>query len=210
MTAPEDPPLLDAALLDRYEALLLGQGLPFNDWTNPGLSTAKIAELAELLPLALPVEARTWWGWRDGTRPARRGWTFGPGNNCLSLAKAVEQYAASRALAKELAAEPGLFGPRSDPDFMWHPDWLPILDHGQLKTVIDCDVAEGRPSPVSFIDLVTQPEEYARHKARSVGELIGWWCLALESGAWRWDAELLHWDLDYSSLPAELDGSPFV
>jgi len=58
--------------------------------------------------------------------------------------------------------------------------------------------------------VVAQPEEYAQEKTRSFGEMIGWWCLALESGAWSWDAERLQWYADVGRLPAELDGNPFV
>jgi cell wall assembly regulator SMI1 len=122
----------------------------------------------------------------------------------------VHEYRQSRESAEHGAAEPGLSGARSDPDFMWRPGWLPILPGGQLKTAIDCDVAEGEPSPVSFIDVATQPEEYACHKARSFGELIVWWCIALERGAWQWDAEGRRWHEDARRLPAELQGSPLV
>jgi hypothetical protein len=209
-SATAEPPLLDIAQLTRYEELLLEQGTPLEEWSNPGLSEVEMAELVAPLPFALSAEARVWWGWRDGTNPARRGWTFGPGRNCLPLARAVEQYEISCQLAKELASEPGLSGPRSDPDFMWRPGWLPILDDGQLKTVLDCEVPEGKPSPVVFIDIVDQPEEYASEKMRSFGEMIGWWCLALEAGIWRWDQEQLRWHTDYKRLPEELGGSPFV
>ncbi|HEY2216591.1 MAG TPA: hypothetical protein VGH21_03785 [Solirubrobacteraceae bacterium] len=207
---PDQPPLLDQVLLARYERLLRDLGLPLNESTRPGLSDAELAALADPLPFGLPLEARAWWGWRDGTYPGRPAWVFGPGRGCLSLSRAVEMHRRSRASAHEFASEPGLVGPRSDPDFMWRPGWLPILSDGQLKTAIDCDVAEGDPSPVSFVDFVTQPEEYAQEKARSFGELIGWWCLALECGAWRWDAERLQWRADAARLPADLQGSSLV
>jgi cell wall assembly regulator SMI1 len=210
MSRSAELPLLDAALLDRYERRLRAQGVPFDDWTQPGLSEAEMAELIAPVSLRLPTEARVWWGWRDGTSPKRAGWTFGPGRNCLSLSRAVEAYASSRAAAEKGAADPGLSGPRSDPEFMWHPSWLPVLNGGQLKTVLDCDVAEGEPTPIGFVDLLTQPEEYARHKARSFGEMIGWWCLALETGAWSWDAKRLVWDEDPRVLPLELQGNPLV
>jgi len=133
MSTSSDPPLLDTALLDRYADLLRAQSLPFDDWTNPGLSEAEIAELAAPLPFALPVEARVWWGWRDGTNPAGRAWSFGPGRYCLSPSSAVQEYQRDREGAERSAADPGISGPRSDPDFMWHPGWLSIFPGGQVN-----------------------------------------------------------------------------
>ncbi len=210
MSSPSDPPLLDRSMLARYEGLLLEQGIPFRELTRPGLSEAEMAQLSAPLPMTLSSEARTWWGWRDGAGPGRPAWSFGPGRHCLSLSAAVREYWQDRQSAERIATEPGLSGPRSDPDFMWRPGWLPILPGGQLKTALDCDVAEGEPSPISFIDVVDQPEEYARHKARSLGEMIGWWCLALEVGAWSWDAQDFRWHEDDGRLPPELQGSPLV
>lgn len=201
-------PLLDEQALDHYRSLLLEVGIPFDQWTNPGLSDSQMDNVAASLPFDLPSEARTWWAWRDGASESKAA-SFGPGYYCFSLSGAVEAYGQARATARKSAGEPGLEGPRSDPDFLWKPSWLPILGPGALKTAIDCDVAEGEPSPVSFIDVAEQPEEYARHKARSMGELIGWWCCALEVGAWEWDASQFKWEVYFDRLPEDLQ-NPLV
>jgi cell wall assembly regulator SMI1 len=195
-------------MLRVFEAALRDQGVPIDDWSNPGLSADEIVRVVEPLGLRLPDEARVWWEWRDGASPGGRDRVFGPGKNCLSVEAAVAQYRQSRSVA-EKSIEPDL-PPLDDPDFLWNPAWLPIVGPG-LLIVLDCSASEpSGPVPVRFIDWQAQPEEFAQVQARSFGEMVGWWLRALETGAWRWRRSEQEWDVDHQRLDEHFRMSPLV
>lgn len=60
---------------------------------------------------------------------------------------------------------------------------------------IDRSVPEGSPSPVYFAESHGRnPDvEFAAPKARSMGEMVGWWIDAFDDGAWAYDRAADHW-----------------
>jgi hypothetical protein len=99
--------VLDAELLGELERRWRDQGWPGVDWLQPGLDDGEIDAMTSPLGLRLPLEARRWWGWRDGLvlpeDAAREQHVFGgPGFVYLSLSGAVHQYKMMRDTAKSL------------------------------------------------------------------------------------------------------------
>jgi hypothetical protein len=198
---------LSRGMLDTYEELLISQGGPVEEWFRPGLTMREINRTLAPLDLGLPLEALIWWEWHDGPVLPYRTAQPPRWRNCLSLAAAVEQYKKARSVA-ENTTEPDS-PPLNDPDFRWNPTWLPIIGRG-LMFVIDCEGGEKVPSPVKMIDWQDQPSDYARIKALSLGEMVGWWIGALENGAWQWDEVSGEWHVDRRLLDEEVRNSPLV
>jgi hypothetical protein len=193
------PPLLNPEMLQAYEERLRTIGVPINDWT-PGLTDEQMRETLAPLGLRLPAEGRTWWGWHDGSPGYGDSKLIAPpGERFLTLAEAVETYREYRKIVEELV-EPDI-PELANPDDRWSPSWLPIRGP-QLPVVIDCSVGEG-PTPLRRIDL-QDVEDSPRPRAQSLGQMVTWWIAALDSGAWRWDAERAEWSVNRELLE---DGS---
>lgn len=185
-------PLLDREMMAAYEQRLRAQGVPVDEWRVPGASDEEMDRALAPLGLKLPIEGRVWWGWHNGARPKARRKLFGPFKNCLSLDEAVAQYRQSRGIAERVAADERE-APLNDPDWAWNPTWFPIEGPGQ-PIVIDCGVADDRPTPVRMIDW-QNVEGFFKPRASSLGQRIAWWIAALEEGAWRWRPDHQTWEI---------------
>jgi hypothetical protein len=184
-----EPPPLEIALLESYAQRIRERGVPFDERVRPGLSVDEIDETMASLGLVLPLEARVWWGWRDGQKD--RGWSvFCPGHRCLSLAAAVEHYRFMREIAAD-TAEPGL-RTRETADELWDPSWFPLTE-GPACIVVDCSVEDDRPTPIRSVSFEAQMEEYWPPQARSLGEMVTWWCLAMDREVVVWDSDRELW-----------------
>ena len=166
--------------------------------------------LIEPLGLRLPTEARRWWGWHDGATLGGYAVSreLGPGRQFLSLSSAVEEYQQRRRLSVQAAQ--GSSPPMSEPDWWWHPTWLPLVDGGGPTIACECSVVEGQPCPILVVnwheaaEWIEFPEAASPVKARSFGDMVGLWLKALDCGAWRFDPSQGHWDGDYTLLdPAD-------
>ena len=65
----ESLPLLTTELLAEYEGSLRDLGVQVEGGFASGLGEAEMAAVLAPLPLELAVEARVWWGWRNGFVP---------------------------------------------------------------------------------------------------------------------------------------------
>lgn len=201
------PPVLDDQLIGNYEERLVAQGVPLGEWGRPGLTSLQMEKTVRPLGLALPTEARVWWGWHDGCPGEGRRKLLGPARQeFLSLTGAVETYRRYREVVQELVVPdiPGL----ADPDARWNRSWLPI-EGPQHPTVIDCSVVEDQPTPVRIIaleDVLGSP----RPVAASLGEMVALWVRALDGGAWCWDVEQRMWRVEPERMDEDLRRSPLV
>lgn len=178
MTA-ENPPLLTETLLRALEERLLGLGVPLEEWTNPGLTPEEVAKICGPAGVALPAEAVTWWCWRNGAVDLGQQHLLPGGRRFASLTDAIFQYQEAR----DVAVGGARHHPHHDPDRIWPPEWFP-LDKEPQHLVVDCSVAYGEPTPIRRHSFEAELSESAVVRARSFGELVSWWCSAIDGGGW--------------------------
>jgi cell wall assembly regulator SMI1 len=196
--------LLDAEQLHRFETLLREHDVPFEEWTRPGLNDADIDATTSPLGLRLPREARIWWRWRNGTIHGGRRKLPGPWHEALSLEGAVDQYRQFRQIAHNTAPD----WPQNNPDIIWHPSWLPIIRTTQ-PIAIDCDVPEDAPTPVLLVDW-QNPERFDKPRASSLGEMVAWWIVALETDVWYWNEAEGWWRTRRERLDSQMRTNPLI
>jgi hypothetical protein len=165
-------------------------------------------ELASTHSLTLPIEARTWWRWRDGIArdevlsPRER--ELGPNEVFLPLQEALEHRAWWQQRTSDLIASD-----QSDAADGWDPAWLPVARVTNGVIVCDCSVPDGSPTPIRLID-PGLGEEARMPRARSFGEWVTWWLEALDGGAWVLDEHAATWTRVWQRLRPELERSGLV
>jgi hypothetical protein len=82
--------------------------------------------------------------------------------------------------------------PDKTQDDLWDPSWFPLIGGGQ-PVAVDCSIPDGAPTPVRYVDW-ERVEDYWMPHTQSLGEMIGWWMDALDSGIWYWDRSRLTWE----------------
>jgi hypothetical protein len=198
-------PLLDGPLLVALESRWRGQGWPGLERRRRGLREKEIDAATSPLGLRLPLEARRWWGWHDGLSvapdmPRKDHELGGPGFVYLTLADAVDVYTRMRGIAKELAATSG--PDTIEADGLWHPMWFPVTEasHGGI-VACDCTDPTAMRTPIRAVHW--KNVVLGKIRARSFGEMVTWWIEAIDSGAWRYDAEVAAWRYDWERLEPE-------
>lgn len=194
---------LTPALLDDYAERLRALGAPAVERLAPGLSDAEMDATTARLDLRLPPEARVWWAWRNGilpggaTTPAERRITASA-NECLSLSEAVLESERTQRIAEQTERPLGR---------LWWPSLLPLLStpHGSL-IAIDCAMPHETASTVYYLEW----EGGILPKAQSLGEMVGWWIEAVESGAYGFDQAQARWIFDWDRLTADQRASQLV
>jgi len=189
------PQTLRLDQLETLHALWAEQGAPIADRLRPGLPDEAIDGLTEPLAVRLPVEARTWWGWHDGTKADEdNGYTgeLGPEFGFLTLAQAVREYRTMRAMFEDLwhgdTAET-----YDDPDYWWRPSWFPITNR---RGLVRCDTAVPleAPCPIYWAYSHDHDAEGLSHpRTASFGEMVSWWIEALQDGAWEYNRHENRW-----------------
>lgn len=187
--------LLSLEQLETLEARLREVDAPVIGRLQPGLSDADIDALTAPLGLELPVEARRFWSWHNGTvegRPVDR--LLGPLDLLfLTLEETVEICRSRRKIAEDVVPD--------RPEDEWRPAWFPLARHGNLA--FDCGVPPGSPSPVWNTDPWVN-DDIGTQVAASIGEVVGWWLEALDQGAWEYDARSEQWRRHFDVLPERL------
>ena len=193
MTAP----LLTTGMLDELHAAWREQGALIADGLRPGLTDTEMTALARSSQLALPVEARVWWGWHDGTNSMTGSYAVGRELLFLPLARALDLYRQQLTIAENVAeGEESL-----TPDDVWPRAWLPLSTEGNgAMMVCDCSVAEGAPTPIRHFNHEFAGES-RRVVAESLGQVVSWWLAALDSRAWTWDRNRGVWEEHHDRLP---------
>jgi hypothetical protein len=177
------PTLLDDALIEQLENRLRAASVGWLERAAPGLTDSEMDALTEPLGLSLPIEARVWWGWRNGAsqRPGEIAPAIGPGHEFISLEQAVSRCQMER----EIPATP------------WRDEWMPLFTAPPI--VCDCSVLSGEPTPVCCVDYHRDPEGKffaGDAPAQSLGELITWWIETIDNGAWTYVPEFEGWERD--------------
>lgn len=174
-------------------------GAPVRRCARLGLTGAEIDDLTAPLGLRLPVEARLWWQWHDGTEQDEKvtsidGNLVGPVHRFLRLDDAIVTYRYACALADEAAEMSGMA-----PQEWWDRSWFPVVStlHDSLISV-DCSVPAGQVSPVRSVE--ASDEDRLVIRAPSLTDVVSWWAEAMESGGWTYDAAGGHWLIDESRL----------
>jgi cell wall assembly regulator SMI1 len=183
-------------MLEELEVRWRAQGAAIAGDLRPGLEAAAIQEATAAVGVQLPVEARVWWGWHDGTSRSLTSHAIGGDLLYLTIEAAVTRYQRERAGAAA-AMQDGV-----DPQKTWPPTWFPMAARGDGAVMAcDCAVDEGAPTPIRRVHW----EKYGNHSlvpvAPSLGTVVSWWIDAIDAGAWRFDKERGLWDTDSARLP---------
>jgi hypothetical protein len=188
-----ETPALGPTLIATYEARLRDLAVPLEEWATPKLTDGQMEDVVASVSLRLPREARTWWGWHNGSPGYGLAKIAAPvGDKLLSLTEAVEVYNEYRDLAVRLA-EPDI-PELANPDDRWSASWLPITGP-QSPIAIDCSHPELPVTPVRSINLQYVGESKVV-SAASLGQMVTWWIGAIDSGAWQWDSARHEWRVE--------------
>ena len=149
--------------------------------------------------LALPDEARQWWGWHDGAEAPHnlaielelvRSWEF------LRLAKCVDKY---QRLCSGFPDPP-------PPDGLlpWPRNWFPVCNrHNGMVLFIDCSLST-RPEAPAGVRWWHGDEELPELTAASLTQVAAAWLLGFELDIWHYDRAAGQWVYEYNRIPADL------
>lgn len=188
--------ILDEGILEGFADRLRERGVPTITAAQPGLDDRAMQQAAAQLGLRLPVEATTWWGWRNGVPSATPAASreIAPGRLWLPLEEALTECVRIRhMIADAFARTPTDTRPI---EAIWSSKWIPLIQYEGLY-VIDTDVPEDAPCPVR-IYWFYEPE--APPDLASVGELVLLWTEAIDRGAWRYEPSTAQWCVEDSIL----------
>lgn len=186
-------------LLARLEEHWRAVDAPVVGLLRPGLSAAEVDEATAPLGLRLPLEARTLFGWHDGTTFApgvRRD--IGPAFAFMPLQWQVEQCQQWRRFAADLLPA-GLTG-------LWEDSWFPLMAgiiDASTNIIIDTSVRAGEVAPCGFSD---KEDVKPPTRERTFTDIVQLWVDCLDSGTYSYSPEdhmwLKPWPL--STLPKHL------
>jgi len=173
-------PILNLAILERFERMLRRNDSPAIRGAEPGLSRDEIARLTVGVPGPLSAEAVLWWGWRT----LGGGGYMLPSGRYLPLGAAMEWYGINRQWAQEHGVGPDLPGVTADD--WWHPLWLPVLlPDGGAYVVIDLSASDGDAAPIREIDGQSfGTDAFDAIVAPSLGAYITGWLDRIDAGAY--------------------------
>lgn len=119
--------------------------------------------------IALPYEARVWWGWGGAT-----GVQVPTGDVLSSLSGALETYCANLKIAEDLRRDLGMEE--------WFPStFWPIVSE-TTSLGFDLTRVQGRLAPIVAWDVVEGAHEPLPVVARSLGELVDFWIERIHLG----------------------------
>jgi cell wall assembly regulator SMI1 len=192
------PVKLSVDLLEQLADRWRKRKAPILDHLLPGLTTARMDAITEPLGFQLSDEARTWWGWHDGTNPdlrasPERDLGVGALMAFTTLSGSFETYRQLRRTGTEV------WGPATDR--LWPPTWIPISAqmHGDV-VVCDCGVGKGE---LSRIYVVAWDDPSREPAAASFGDMVCDWIEAIDSGRWYYEPTRRQWYLDDSREPKQ-------
>jgi hypothetical protein len=194
---------LTQTALEGFEGALRRAGAPVDEYANPGISEDEIAETLAEIGIAPPVEAKVWWGWRNGVHWEGSESLPGPFRDAASVTRSVKRFRSARHNAELVAAPDDLSA-----DDLWHPSWLPIID-SRHAVAIDCAVAFGEPSPVLLV-MHEDRATFDKPRAGSLGEAVALWTAALDAGAYVWSEKAKRWFHEYDGVGPPLSDSPLI
>lgn len=161
------PRLLNADVLERFEALLRAKRIGIVDAWAPGLTDAQIDEIVGPTDLQMPEEARAWWRWHNGRRDGHPPdhWEIVPSRDLIPLQIAVGDY-------QYIGTPGGLLIPVGEKPRIY----VKCDEEGDVPAPIYCDPSdEGlEPALASFGELVLTWIDYIERDVFAVGPEGGW------------------------------------
>lgn len=189
-------PLLTERMLEDLRARWTEQEAPISVDLQAGLSEAEISAETQRLGLTLPIEARTWWAWHNGTTRPVTSHAIGLDLVYLTLQAAVTRCQREREGATT-AVEEGL-----DPEDAWQHVWFPLAGGGDGAVMAcDCSVEDGAPTPIRYVHWDKAGSGSFIPVAPSLGTVVSWWIEAIDAGAWHFDKLQERWAADPARLP---------
>ena len=194
---------LDHNMLASYEAELRGQGVPVHQWLRPGLTSTEVDALVAPIAVELPAEAKLWWEWHDGPIEQMEWEALGPNLPFRDLTRTIERYRDMRQFVMTELDPDG--PPRDDPDWWWHPTWLPFAGDGKFLLGLDCSGAVDAPVPLRSIVWSDQDDEWRKSWHHPLGRWSPGVLEALLNGGWTWDQATNRWKVDARLVPLQLN-----
>ncbi len=194
MESQTDPHL--RKLLDEMEGIWRAVDPTLPDDLAPGLSPQELDEITAPLGLRLNRDAKTWYGWHNGTKTghsqgygAEIGAYFG---SFIDAEIAVRVYHRKLAVAEEFAELCGSLGAAG-----WDPTWFPLwVTIGGDVVNTDCSVPPGVSAPVRI--RVKDIDEPRRVIAPSLTEVVQQWLDLYRLGYYYWNTAHHRWTFNDS------------
>lgn len=184
-------------LLEAWEAEWRRQGANIATVLRPGLSNAQIDRLTGPLDLSLPLEARVWWRWHDGTDRIPGRWSDVGSLLLLGLEEAVQVRQRMLSISATMDDHP-----LAAPEGLWPVGWIPIGEFGNGDVAaIDCAVPEGEVTPVRRVGW--DVEDFKKPRLGSLTELVQMYLDLTTSGIYSWDVEEDRWKRDSDRMPEQ-------
>jgi cell wall assembly regulator SMI1 len=195
MEGQTDPNLRQ--LLDEMEQIWRAVDPTLPDDLAPGLSPQELDEITAPLGLRLNRDAKTWYGWHNGTHTGHGrgcGATIGAYSASFIDAEiAAGEYRSNLAIAEHFADVFGSMG-----DAGWDPAWFPLcVTIGGTVINTDCSVTPPNPAPIRVRK--KQFDQARRIIAPSLTTVVQQWLDLYRLGYYYWNADLQRWAFDDDS-----------
>jgi cell wall assembly regulator SMI1 len=201
-----DPIPLTTALLQQLAAQWRKHDLPIARRLAPGLSDAEMDALVQPAGLAVPREARTWWGWHNGAHDSAIVTSGGKGFS--SLERCVSLAAEMREIARDVASPYCLSSHEAEEMArgVWNWEWLPLCEDGVGgMLVIEGKVDEPKAICPVWHRAIDDSTDQAAILAPSIGALVQQWTIAVQTATGSHSERGDRWTLDRDTLPAGFD-----
>lgn len=194
MGSQTDPNLRQ--LLDEMEQIWRAVDPTLPDDLAPGLSPQELDEITAPLGLRLNRDAKTWYGWHNGTHTGHgRGYGATIGayfGSFIDAEIAVREYRSNLAVAEDFAE---LFGSMGDAG--WDPHWFPLwVSIGGDVISTDCSVPAAGSAPIRV--RAKEFGEARRVIAPSLTVVIERWLDLYHLGYYYWNADHHRWTFNDS------------
>jgi cell wall assembly regulator SMI1 len=188
--------------LTALQVALVRANAPVAQALAPGAGQKELDEVEGLFEFRLPMELRQLWAWHNGvvssvitTAAEAIAMSLFPGGPVfLSARQSATKYRDYRQALAEVA--PSLDPPRNDPDYLFHPRWVPIFAETTGDFVCDC--SGGDAGPILYVEQEL-PEIFVP-QVPSLHDLLAWLTEAYDCGAWTLD-ERGNWQEDRAKIP---------
>lgn len=150
---------------------------------QPGIGDDEIDATLAPTGLPAPAEVRVLWRWRNG-QPDWQPEAEGPVRNfyimsfrIMTAAGAVARYVKEREISERLRPDIGFDN--------WPRTFLPVMQ-SHRPVACETNVAPGEPSTVHIF---WAGMDFTKPFAGSLGELVGKWIEAIDTGNWSYDRD---------------------
>jgi hypothetical protein len=191
MTVEGSSPALLRELLTTFELELRKQGVPVDDWLQPGAHDSSVRAEFSARGLTAPEEAVVWFGWHDGARAVRGSEQALP----MFTLRSLHHLSVEWTTPGRLQLGHG--------EWDWNADWVKILGE-QLGVAVCCRDDPERPPLVRAITADGTEGTQDWQTAQQVVSLctpVAWWIESLRRGWYQWDPRAEEWRRDLADQP---------